>query len=94
MLAGDARVDVMHLPTGHPLGVLNRFANRARGLLDVGNDAATHARCPGLSDTEDLERRMLRQIADDFADHGGGFGGPDIESRDEPVRIHWRRAIT
>ena len=25
---------------------------------------------------------------------GGGFGGPDIESRDEPVRIHWRRAIT
>ena len=84
----------VHLRAGHALGVLHRFANRARRLLDVGHDAAAHAGRARLPDAEHLDRRMLRQIALDFGDDGGRLRGPDVESRDEAFRIHWSLAIT
>ena len=88
VLTGDARVDLLHLRARHALGVLHRLANRARRLLDVGDDAAAHARGPRLSDPQHLDGGMPGKIALDFGDDGGGLRRPDVESRDEAFRIH------
>src|SRR4051812_21794894 len=94
VLAGDPGVELLHLRPGHPLRILQRLTNRARRLLDVGNDAASHTRGTRLADAEELDRGMLRQIARRFGDDGGRLGGPDVESRDEAFRIHGSLAMT
>ena len=94
VLAGDAGVHLGDLRARHPLGVLQRLPDRARRLLDVGDDAAAHARRARLADAEDLDGRMLRQVADDFGDDGGRLGRADVESGDEAFRIHCSLAIT
>src|SRR5207302_771238 len=93
VLTGDTRVDVVHLGAGHALGVLHRFANGARRLLDVGDNPATHAGGLGLPDTEHLQDRSFGQVALDFGDDSGGPRGADVQRRDESFRIHWTLAM-
>src|SRR5262249_2880157 len=87
MLSRDSGVYLLHLHAGHPLRILQCLTNRARGLLDVGDDAASHARRPRLPDAEHFRGRMFWRITHRFDDDGGGFGGPDVESNDEAVGI-------
>ena len=94
VLAGDAGVHVGDRRARHALGVLQRLADRARRLLDVGHDAAAHAGRARLADAEHLDRRMLRQVADDLGDDGGRLGRADVESGDEAFRVHGNLAIT
>src|SRR5688500_12046169 len=95
VFARDARVHLVHLHAPHAFRVLNRLANGARGLLDVGHDATTHPGGPGLADPQHFQGRMLREIADDFADDGGRLRGADVEAGYDAVGVHWGiRAIT
>jgi len=94
MLAGDAGIDIRDLRACHALGVLQRLADGACGLLDVGDDAAPHAGGTGLANAEHLDRRATLRGAHHLADDGGGASGPDVESGDETVRVHGSLAIT
>ena len=49
----------LDLRARHPLGVLQRLPDRARRLLDVGDDAAAQPGRARLADAEHLDRRVL-----------------------------------
>ena len=83
-------VHILDVRARHPLGVLHRFPDRARGLFDVGHDAAAHAGRARLPDAEHFDRRVLRQVAVDFGDDGGRLRRPDVESSDEAFRSSWQ----
>jgi hypothetical protein len=88
MLAGDARIQLVHLSARHAFRILERLADRARRLLDVGHDAASHARGACLPDAQHFQRRTFRQLTDDFTDDGGRLRGADVDAGDESVGVH------
>ncbi len=94
VLAGDADIAGVDLHASHLLGVAHRLADRLRRFLDVGDDAAPNSGRACLTDAENLDARMTRQVADDLRDDGGRLGGSDIQSGDQAFNVHGRRAMT
>src|SRR5258706_4391312 len=89
VLAGDAGIDRIDLGARHPFRVFDRFLDRARGLLDVGDDAAAKARRARLPDAEDLQRwRALAVTADCLGDQGGRLGGTNVQASDDSFGVH------
>ncbi len=78
-----ARPDVVDGLAAHPLGLLDRFADRDLGRFHVGDEAALHAPALALAGAEDARAALLVQRADQCGD----LGGADIEGADQQRRV-------
>src|SRR5216117_1204448 len=85
VFAGDPASDAVHLGAGHPLGVAQGGDDRPRRLVNVADDAASHAGVPRKPHPEHLRHRRPREIANHLGDHRARLGAAEVEPGHEPT---------